>query len=173
MDIQISKNITQKINFLCNKDETYILEVKDNYSLSTSLIRVYDEIKNLLDILTNKKGKFCYKIVSLISYKDTIINKYSLCVIKTFTIKYPSDLFEFIEIICMLSRNFKKTIDAEILGITIKMYYDYNKAKNDSDSDQNYLTCIEPEEFKKELIKNGSMPIKYINKPLIFRRKSK
>ena len=40
----------------------------------------------------------------------------------------------------MLSGNFKKTIDAEILGITIKVYYDYNKAKNDSDSNQNYFT---------------------------------
>ena len=62
----------------------------------------------------------------------------------------------------MLSRNFKTSIDP---------YYDYNKAKNDSDSSQNYSTCIDPEDFKKELIKNGSIPIKNVNKPLIFRRK--
>ena len=171
MDIQISKNITKNRVTFHNADETYGIDVKDDYSLSTSLIKVYDEIKNLLDISTNGKGKFYYKIESLIIYHDTIINKNKICLIKTFTIKYPSDLFDFIEIICILLRNFKKTIDAKILTIDINIYYDYIKAKYDSDSDQNYLTCIEPEDFEKDLIENGSIPIKYINKPLIFRRK--
>ena len=108
MDIQISKNITQKIDFSCNEDETYIIKVKDNYSLSTSLIKVYDEIKTLLNFLTNQRGKFYYKIESLISHKDRMINKYRVCTIKAFIIKHPSDLFGFIEIICMLSRDFKK-----------------------------------------------------------------
>ena len=136
MDTQISKNITKSIVTSGNEDEIYNIKVKDHYSLSTSLIRVYDEIKNLLDILTNEKGKFYYKIESLISYQDTVIHKYSVRTIKTYTIKHPSDLQEFIEIICILSRNFKTSIDAKILNISINIYYDYNKAKHDSDCDQ-------------------------------------
>ena len=132
---QVSKNIIKCLVKLGNTDGTYIIKVKDDYSLPISLIRVYDEIKNLLDILTNEKGKFYYKIESLITYHDTIINKKTIRMIKTFTIKHLSDLFEFIEIICMLSCNFQKTIDAEILGITIEIYYDYNKAEYDSDCD--------------------------------------
>ena len=135
--MKISKNITKNKVTFHNTDETYDIKVKDDYSLSTSLINVYDEIKNLLDILTNEKGKFCFKIESLIIHHDTIINKDRLRIIKSFTIKYPSDLYAFIEIICMLSRNFKKSIDARILTIDINIYYDYNKAKYDSDCDQN------------------------------------
>ena len=127
--MQISKNITKIRVTFHNADETYCIDVEDDYSLSTSLIKVYDEIKNLLDILTNEKGKFYYRIESLIIYHDTIIKKDKIRVIKIFTIKYPSDLFDFIEIICMLPRNFKKTIDAKILTIDIKIYFDYNKAK--------------------------------------------
>ena len=171
VDIQISKNIVQEIDFSCNEDETYSIKVKDDYSLSTSLMKVYDEIKNLLDILTNQRGKFYYKIESLISYYDTVINKTTIGTIKTFAIKHPSDLFEFTEIICMLSRDFKKIINAKIINITIKIYYDYNKVKHDFDSGKNYLTCIDLEDFKKEFIKIGAIPIKYINEPLIFRRK--
>ena len=39
------------------------------------MIRLYNEIKNLLDILTNEKEKFHYKIDSLITCEDTITNK--------------------------------------------------------------------------------------------------
>ena len=85
---QISKNITKCLVKLGNTDETYIIKVKDDYSLSILLIRVYDEIKNLLDILTNEKGKFYYKIVSLIKYQDIITNKKTIRITKTFTINF-------------------------------------------------------------------------------------
>ena len=129
MYIQISTNITKDSVTFYNADETYSIKVKDDSSLSTSLIKVYDEIKNLLNILTNEKGKFYYKIESLITCQNTITNKKKIPIIKIFAIKYPSDLFELIEIICMLSRNFKKSIDPYILSINTNVYYDYNKAK--------------------------------------------
>ena len=72
--MQISKHIDP----LHNADETYYIDVKYDYCLTSSLNSVYDEIKNLLAILTNEKGKFYYKIESLISAsylhknKDTI-----------------------------------------------------------------------------------------------------
>ena len=171
--MKISKNITKDTVTFYNADETYNIKVKDDYSLSTSLIKVYDEIKNLLNILTNEKGKFYYKIESLITCQNTITNKKKIRIIKTFTIKHPSDLFELNKIICMLSRNFKKSIDPYMLSININIYYDYNKAKYDFDSDKNYITCIGPEDFLNGLIKSGSIPIKYVREPLIFIHKKK
>ena len=85
---QISKNITKCLVKLGKTDETYIIKVKDDYSLSILLIRVYDKIKNLLDILTNEKGKFYYKIESLIKYQDIITNKKTIRITKTFTINF-------------------------------------------------------------------------------------
>ena len=42
--MKISKNITKNKVTFHNTDERYDIKVKDDYSLSTSLINVYDEI---------------------------------------------------------------------------------------------------------------------------------
>ena len=135
MDTQISKNITKNIVTFDNADRTYSIEAKDEYCKTTSLNRVYDEIKHLLTTLFNEKGEFYYKITSHVSNLSLINDGYRINKIKSYYLKYPSDSHEFAEIISMLSYDFHNLIDAKIFNININIYYRHNKIKYDSDSD--------------------------------------
>ena len=127
MDTQISKNITKTIEPLDNADESYNIEVKCNYCITSSFNSVYYEIKNLFTILLNEKEKFYFNTTPLISEFNPVTNKYRICKLKSGYFLCPTDSCGFVEIISILSYNFHNLINPEIFSIHINICYDFIK----------------------------------------------
>ena len=131
--MQISKNISKTLEPFNNADETYDIKVKYDYRISKSLDSVYDEIKNLLAILTNEKGKFYYEITSHIYALNLNKNNYNIRKIKSCSLIHPTDSYEFVDMIAILSQDFHNLMDEKIFTMNINIFYDHNKVKLDSD----------------------------------------
>ena len=135
LNMQISKNITKTKNLLNNADETYDIKITYDDSLVKSFAHVSAEIKNLFD---NKKEKFYYKIEPLIKATYLLNNKTHTDKVKSCTLTYPTNLYKLNDIFIIISKKFCELqfyAELKILSINISIYYDYNKAKYDSDCD--------------------------------------
>ena len=86
--------------------------------------------------MKKEKGKFSYKIESLISASHLHKNKDTIRKIKSCTLIHPTDSYELVQIISMLSRDFNNIpgyFELKILTININIFYDYNEVNSDSD----------------------------------------
>ena len=95
------RSISKSKTLFDNADETYIIKVKHKRCIISSLSSVFDEIKDLLTISFNEKGKFYFKILIHTDALNLNTNKKIIHIIKSPNYLVPSDSYKLDDIISL------------------------------------------------------------------------